>query len=143
MPSISEAIRSSLVDGQLPCAKAFVIVKQLGVEPIQVGDEADAMGVSLSKCQLGLFGYGSKAEGKHRWVKAMQHVPPRLAEAIRAAAQPTGKLPCVEAWRVAREMHLSRQTVSNAAEGLGVRINPCQLGAFRAHDKSAGGTRNP
>ena len=135
MQTISDAIRNALVDGQLPCAKAFVIVRQLKVDPIQVGDEADALGISLSRCQLGLFGYGPKAEGRHRRVKAMQDVPPRLAEAIRAAAGPAGKMPCAEAWRIARELHLSRQMVSNAAEGLGVRINPCQLGAFRSHDK--------
>jgi hypothetical protein len=35
-------------------------------------------------------------------------------------------------------MRLSRQTVSNAAEGLGLRITPCQLGAFRPHDRAAG-----
>jgi len=137
MQGIAEAIHGALVDGQLPCAKAFVIARRLGVDPIQVGDEADALGISLSKCQLGLFGYGPKSEGKHRRVKVMQDVPPKLAGAIRAAVGPDGKMACVAAWRIAQEMHLSRQTVSNAAEGLGVRIAPCQLGAFRAHDRSA------
>ena len=130
MPSIADAIRSALVDGQLPCAKAFVIARQLGVEPIKVGEEANALGIRLSKCQLGLFGYGPKAEGKHRRVKAMQNVPPGLAQAIRAAVSPDGKMTCVAAWRMAKELHLPKQTVSNAAEGLGVRIAPCQLGAF-------------
>jgi hypothetical protein len=138
METISDAIRDALVDGQLPCAKAFVIARRLGVDPLQVGDEADALGVRLSKCQLGLFGYGPKAEGKHRRVKAMENVPVGLAEAIRTAAGSTSKLPCVEAWRIAKEKHLSRQTVSNAAEGLGVRISPCQLGAFREHERGAG-----
>jgi hypothetical protein len=138
MSKITDAIRAALVDGQLPCAKAFVLVKRLGVEPIEVGNEADATGISLSKCQLGLFGYGPKAEGKHRRVQPMQNVPPKLAEAIRAAVGPDGKLACVKTWRIAKEMHLSRQTISNAVEGLGVRISPCQLGAFRTHDKSAG-----
>ena len=138
MQTISDAIRNALEDGQLPCARAFVIVRQLGVAPIQVGDEADALGISLSKCQLGLFGYGPKAEGKHKRVKAMENVPPRLAQAIRSAAGTEGKLPCAEAWRIAKEMHLSRQMVSNAVEGLGLRITPCQLGAFRPHDRAAG-----
>jgi hypothetical protein len=138
MQSLSDAIRNALVEGQLPCAKAFVIARQLEVDPLRVGDEADALGISLSKCQLGLFGYGPKAEGKHRRVKAMENVPPKLAQAIHAAAGATGKLPCAEAWRIAQEMHLSRQTVSNAVEGLGTRINPCQLGAFRPHDRVAG-----
>lgn len=137
MENISDAIRGALVDGQLPCAKAFVVARRLQVDPLRIGDEADALGISLSKCQLGLFGYGPKAEGKHKRLKAMENVPPKLAEAIRAAAGGAGKLPCAEAWRIAKEMHLSRQMVSNAVEGLGLRITPCQLGAFRAHDRAA------
>ena len=130
MHSISDAIRNALVDGQLPCAKAFAIAKQLGVEPIKVGQEADALEIRLSKCQLGLFGYGPKAEGKHRRVKPMQNVLPDLAQEIRAAVGPNGKLTCLAAWRIAAEMHLPKQHVSDAVEGLGVRIAPCQLGAF-------------
>jgi hypothetical protein len=130
MHSISDAIRNALVDGQLPCAKAFAIAKQLGIEPIKVGQEADALDIRLSKCQLGLFGYGPKAEGKHRRVKPMQNVPPELAQAIRAAVGPNGKLACLAAWRIAKELHLPKQKVSDAAEGLGVRIALCQLGAF-------------
>lgn len=130
MESIATAIHKAVVDGQLPCARAFAIARRLRVEPIQVGEEADALDIRLSRCQLGLFGYGSKAEGKHRRVKAMEDVPPALAQAIRAAVEPNGKITCVAAWRIAGELHVSRQTVSNAAEGLGVRIAPCQLGAF-------------
>ena len=130
MQSISDAIHEALADGHLPCAKAFVIARRLSVEPITVGQEADALDIRLSKCQLGLFGYGSKAEGTHRRVKPMENVPPRLAQAIRAALGPGGKLTCEAAWRVAKELHVSRQQVSDAAEGLGVRIISCQLGAF-------------
>lgn len=130
MPTISDAMRDALVEGQLPCAKAFAIAKQLGVEPIKVGQEADALDVRLSKCQLGLFGYGPKAEGKHRRVKPMQNVPTELAQAIRSAVGPNGKLTCLAAWRIAAEQHLPKQKVSDAAEGLGVRIASCQLGAF-------------
>jgi hypothetical protein len=128
--SISDAIRNALVDGQLPCANAFAIARQLGAEPIQVGQEADALDVRLSKCQLGLFGYGPKAEGKYRRVKPMQNVPPELAQAIRAAVAPNGKLTCLAAWRIAAELDLPKQKVSDAAEGLGVRRASCQLGAF-------------
>jgi len=95
-----------------------------------VGEEADRLGVRLSKCQLGLFGYGPKAEGKHRRVTPMQDVPAELAEAIRAALDEEGKLSCAAAWRIAAQLGLPKQTVSNAVEGLGLRIRRCQLGAF-------------
>lgn len=130
MESIAEAIRGALVEEELPCASAFLIAERLGIEPLQVGEETDALGVRLSKCQLGLFGYGPKAEGKHRRVTPMPNVPPDLAEAINGALGKDGKLTCAAAWRIADQLGIPRQRVSDAAEGLGVRIGHCQLGAF-------------
>jgi hypothetical protein len=130
MQSLAEAIESSLVDGQLPCAAAFAIAERLGVTPRSVGQDADGLGVRLSKCQLGLFGYGKKAEGTHRRVEPMHDVSADLRKAIRARLGADGKLPCAAAWRIADQLRLPRQTVSNAVEGLGLRIVECQLGAF-------------
>ncbi len=130
METIADSIRQSLRDGQLPCAVAFKIAERFGVNALRVGQDADALDIRLSKCQLGLFGYGSKAEGKHRRVKAMQPVPPQLAEAIRAGLGEDGKLACATAWRIAADLGISKQAVSNAVEGLGLRIGHCQLGAF-------------
>lgn len=130
MSTLAEAVQSGLVGGELPCASAFDIARRLGVQPLRVGQQADALGVRLGKCQLGLFGYGPKVEGRHRRVKPMQDVPPALAAAIRASLDKDGRLSCVAAWRVAEELGMARQEVSDAAEGLGVRIVQCQLGAF-------------
>ena len=130
MESIAEAVRGALVKGQLPCASAFVIAERLGVEPLRVGQEADALGVRLSKCQLGLFGYGPKAEGRHRRVTLMQDLPPGLEEAINAALGEDGRLTCAAAWQISDQLDVPRQSVSDAAEGLCVRIGDCQLGAF-------------
>jgi len=130
MESMAEAVQKALKGGQLPCASAFAIAERLGVEPLHVGQEADALGVRLSKCQLGLFGYGSKAEGTHRRVKPMKDIPPDLAGAIRAAVDEDGKLSCAAAWCVANELGVAKRRVSDAAEGMGVRLVQCQLGAF-------------
>jgi hypothetical protein len=130
MESIAEAVRGALVKGELPCASAFVIAERLGVEPLRVGQVADALGVRLSKCQLGLFGYGPKAEGKHRRVAAMQNVPHDVAEAMNAALGEDDRLTCVAAWHISDQLGVPKQRVSDAAEGLGVRIGDCQLGAF-------------
>lgn len=130
MESIAEAVRNALVEGELPCASAFRIAQRLGVDPLEVGQAADELGVRLSKCQLGLFGYGPKAEGKHRRVEAMKEIPSELAAAIQAALSADGKLSCLAAWQIAEQLGVPRQQVSNAAEGLGVRIGHCQLGAF-------------
>ncbi|HUT20848.1 MAG TPA: hypothetical protein VM366_16965 [Anaerolineae bacterium] len=127
---IAEAIKEALLEGQLPCAAAFAISERLGVEPLDVGKEADALDVRLSKCQLGLFGYGSKAEGTHRRVVPMDDVPPSLEQGIRDALDDDGNLSCAAAWRIAEGLGEGKQAVSDAAEGLDVRVVQCQLGAF-------------
>ena len=48
-------IKSSLVDGRLPCAVAFKIAKELKVSPREVGDAANRLSIKLSSCQLGCF----------------------------------------------------------------------------------------
>mgnify|MGYP001077601064 FL=1 len=53
--SLEDEIRTSLVDGKLPCAVAFGIAKKLKVSPRQVGDTANALGIKITTCQLGCF----------------------------------------------------------------------------------------
>ena len=48
-------IKSSLVDGRLPCAVAFKIAKELKVSPRGVGDAANRLSVKICSCQLGCF----------------------------------------------------------------------------------------
>jgi len=48
-------IKSSLVDGRLPCAIAFRIAKELKVSPRGVGEVANRLSVKICNCQLGCF----------------------------------------------------------------------------------------
>ena len=52
---LEEKIKSSLVNGKLPCAVAFKIAKELKVSPREVGETADKLGIKISSCQLGCF----------------------------------------------------------------------------------------
>lgn len=127
---IAEAIQGQLdAEGMLSCAAAFRIAKELAVEPLEVGRAADAAGVKLNRCQLGLFGYGPKSEGRHKIVQPMEHVDPGLAQAIHDSLV-EGKLPCRAAWEVADALRIPKMDVAAAAEALGVKIVHCQLGAF-------------
>jgi len=130
MPTIHDAIRAHLdAGGMLPCAAAFRIAAELGVEPSSVGQAADEMDVRLNRCQLGLFGYGPKAEGRHRIVQPAATVEAGLAQAIHdGLAQ--GRLPCRVAWEIAAALNVPKMDVAAAAEALGIRIAHCQLGAF-------------
>ena len=131
MVSLVKEIQAALEQGQLPCERAFEVAKRLKVTPLQVGNASDEAHIALSRCQLGLFGYGPKSEGKHKTVRALDKVPADLESAIRAAVKKDGNISCAAAWRIAAKLKVEKMTVSNAAETLGVRILPCQLGAFK------------
>jgi hypothetical protein len=127
---IADRIKASLEDdGRLPCPKAFKIARELEAEPLEVGDVATNLDISVSRCQLGLFGHGPKEEGKGRVVQAGMAVGEELAARIRGALV-KGRLPCSVAWEIASEFKLTRLELANAAETLGIRVSPCQLGFF-------------
>ena len=126
---IKAKIESSLVKGQLPCTVAHVIAYELDVKPLQVGQTADEMEVAVSLCQLGCFGYGPKAEGKSKILRPTTRKDEDLMERLRSRAV-SGRISCFKLWQIAAEFGLERLAVSNAAEALGLKIRPCQLGCF-------------
>ena len=122
-------IESSLVNGQLPCTVAHVIAYELDVKPLQVGQTADKMEIAVSLCQLGCFGYGPKAEGKSKILRPAAKEDEDLMERLRSMAV-EGRISCFKLWQIAADFGLERLAVSNAAEALGLKIRPCQLGCF-------------
>jgi len=124
-PRVAEAIAENAKDAQLPCAVAFRIAEQLGVAPAEVGRGADLLSVRLAKCQLGLFGYTERK----KIVGPSPSVPDQWEKAIRASLA-ADRLPCVKAWELASRFGVGKMEISAACERLGVKIKPCQLGAF-------------
>ncbi len=116
-------------EGKLPCAAAFRAAEEAGVEPAEVGRAADELGIRLNRCQLGLFGYGPKAEGRHKIVSPAEVVDPGLAQAIQDGLS-GGQLSCRKAWDIAEALGIPKIEVAAAAEALEVKIVRCQLGAF-------------
>ncbi len=126
---IHQAILQRLQEGKLPCNRAFAIAQILGVEPLEVGMTANDADIRISNCQLGLFGYGPKAEGKHKIVHAMENLPQRLAARLRAAAD-GDEITCAAVWRVADGLGFKRLEASSAVEAMGLKVSRCQLGCF-------------
>ncbi len=52
---LEKKIKSSLVEGKLPCAIAFKIAKELKVSRSDVGEAANRLSVKINSCQLGCF----------------------------------------------------------------------------------------
>jgi hypothetical protein len=126
---ILQAMQERLEDGKLPCNQAHAIAQILHLDPLTVGLAANQAGIRISRCQLGLFGYGPKAEGKHKIVHPMDDVPERLAARLRAQAEGEG-ITCTAIWQVADGLGHPRLEASSAVEAMGLRVSRCQLGCF-------------
>ena len=126
---INETIRDEIKqrgkNEQLPCALAFSIAENLNVSPQDVGLTADLLNYKLTKCQLGLFGY----QPEKKRVKSLARMDNDLKNAIQDSLI-DGRLPCKSAWQIAEDYNVNKMTVSDACETLGIKIKPCQLGAF-------------
>jgi hypothetical protein len=125
----NEVIRKVLlkraVDREVACAVAFSVAKRLGVATAAVGRTADLMELRLVKCQLGLFGYRPKKS----IIKPATSVSSPLVNAIRNSLV-NERLPCKSAWEIAEVFGIHKMKVSAACDALGIKIRPCQLGAF-------------
>lgn len=47
-------------DGNVTCAQALALAKEVEVPPAAVGAAADDLGLKIRDCQLGCFGRGKK-----------------------------------------------------------------------------------
>jgi hypothetical protein len=122
---IEKLIAEKVQNNELPCAVAFYIAEKLAISPAEVGAYADGHKLRLVKCQLGLFGY----EPEKRIVKPADSVSADLESAIRHALV-NDRLPCKSAWALAKKLNVRKMAVSSACDALGIKIKPCQLGAF-------------
>ncbi len=124
-PSLRDALMRAAPEGRLPCAVAFKVAADLQKPPAEIGAAADRLEIRLTKCQLGLFGYSPEK----KIVKAAPAANLELEKAIRAELI-DGRLACQKAWALAEAFGKPRMAISAACEALGIKIKPCQLGAF-------------
>ena len=130
LEKIKEMIAVYPLKGRLPCAVAHYIAAYLRVDPIDVGRAATEVGVKLDQCQLGLFGYGRKGHTAYKILGRKVEVGRDMLELIRSAAK-DGRISCARLWEIADSSGITRAEAGNAADSLGIKISPCQLGAFK------------
>ena len=122
---IVKAARRKTVDGKITCADAGSIAGKLNVAMSEIGVALDLLGIRITKCQLGLFGYAPRK----MIIPAAKTVTPELEKAIRDALVDY-RLSCAASWEIATRLGVPRMKVSSACEALKIKIKPCQLGAF-------------
>ncbi len=126
---IEEMIRIYPQKDILPCCVAHYIASCLKITPREVGDAATTLKVRLELCQLGLYGYGRKGTSDYKILGKPVNVPLEFLENIRATAK-DGRISCKDLWDIADTAKIPRPEAGNAADSLGLKITPCQLGAF-------------
>ncbi|MBS0012823.1 MAG: hypothetical protein KFF46_02540 [Desulfobacterales bacterium] len=122
---LRQQMKERAKDGELPCAVALEIANQLNTAPAVVGACADEIKIRLVKCQLGLFGYSPDK----KIVKPRPEVSGTLRRTIGENLD-NGHLPCQRAFAIAADLGVRKMDISGACETLGIKIKPCQLGAF-------------
>ena len=124
-PALADALTDSAEDGRVTCAAAFDLAEAFKATPAEVGKTADLLELRIIKCQLGLFGYTPEK----RIVKPAENVSADVRERVLEAVV-DGRIGCAACWKIADTLGLAKMTVSGACEGLGLKVNDCQLGAF-------------
>jgi len=123
-PQVAESIKQKTSAGKIACAAAHKIADDFDMAPAKVGVNIDLLEIRLSKCQLGLFGYG-----KQKKIKPAISISPELEKAIKESVV-EGCISCTDCWEAAIKAGCSKLDVSGACETLKIKISPCQLGAF-------------
>ncbi len=124
-PIIVSAVKKKMKGRTVSCADAEKIASELGKSMLEIGTALDLLEISINKCQLGLFGYYPQ----RKIVSPSSAMDPLSEEVIRGKLK-DGRLSCAAAWEVAAVAGLPKLAVASACERLGIKIKPCQLGAF-------------
>lgn len=123
------AVQQRAVGGEIACADAHEIAQLMGLSPMEVSRVVNQAGLRFNRCQLGLFGYGPKAENKHKIVLPARHIPEEIEAALRARCV-DHVISCEQVWEVAAAFKYPRLGMANIVEALHIKVAPCQLGCF-------------
>lgn len=122
---LKKEILEQVKNNSITCKKAEDIAGELGFTLEETGTAIDVLNIKITKCQLGLFGYGET----QKIVQPAKDIAPEMKESITSALE-NGNLSCAAAWEIAGKLNISRMKVASACEAMQIKIKPCQLGAF-------------
>jgi hypothetical protein len=124
-PAVVAALEEVAAEGRVSCAVAHDLACELSVPPSIIGKTMDMLEYRIVKCQMGIFGY----EPVKKILKPAAEVSDDLRERLHTVA-PEGRVSCRSCWKVAESLGIQKIAVAAACDALGLKIKPCQLGAF-------------
>ena len=122
---LKQEIINQVKNNNISCKKAEEIAGEVGFTLEETGKAIDILNINITKCQLGLFGYGEIK----KIVQPAKEITPELKESITTELK-DGTLSCAAAWEIAKKLNIPRMKVCSACEAMEIKIKPCQLGAF-------------
>jgi len=127
---VIRAIEREAVAGELACADAHAIAARMGLSPLELGRLVTReTPTRFNRCQLGLFGYGPKAEGKSKIVLKAARIPEDIEQAIWTKVV-NGCIACQDVWAIAEQFKYPRLGIANIIQAMDLKVRPCQLGCF-------------
>ena len=123
MTSIASLIREKLdANGRLPCKEAIALSTRIGVPKTKIGRVCKEQGISISDCELGLFGVLSET---------MNGVLSSDVFMKTLTTQSEGNtLSCERLQELAKQAHIQLIQAAKTALKAGIVITPCDLGCF-------------
>lgn len=122
---IAEKIKTESENGYITCASAFKLAGKIGISYSELGKYADTFDIRLSKCRIGLFGYGKGV----KLVKKLDTVDDRIEEKINPLLT-DNRVNCEDVLRIAEELNISPVMVGSVCQTNNIKIKNCCLGAF-------------
>lgn len=109
----------------ITCQEAHSVAESFGIDPFELGHLLDELQIKIIACQLGLFGYGERKKDLPFVERVDEGIQRAIEERLR-----DGRLPCKDAWDIAKRHGVSRKYMGGVCESLGIKISSCQLNAF-------------
>jgi len=123
--TISIKIHSLAENGNVTCAAAHKLARELEILPAKIGVQIDLLEYRISQCQMGLFGHAPEPKK----IDPNIEVSTELMAALDGATA-DNRLSCDRCWEIATALKIKKLSVGSACEKMHIRIKPCQLGAF-------------
>lgn len=122
---VSEQFKQRFNEGKMPCASAFSTAEEWGIPTRTLGLYADFHKFQITRCQIGLFGYGKGV----KLVKKLDALDPEIEKAVRSRTQ-DNIMTCDDVFAIAKEMKVSKVDVGSVCQTLDIKIKKCRFGAF-------------
>ncbi len=124
-PTMAIAAERAAQEGRISCAAAHDLARDVGTTPAEIGRTLDLLEYRIFECQMGIFGHSPEK----KVLKPAREVTDELRELLESIIADE-RVSCAGCWQIAETLGLQKIEVAAACETLGIKIKPCQLGAF-------------